>query len=105
MVNTIFMMDAYWMGFMHTKQIKSAIIRDNLSTPPKKRGGDMTGAKNSKTAKTEHDRIIELGVPLVQAGKNLSNVARILKDKHGVERTERSITGTLKKHLDSKESP
>lgn len=99
MVNTIFMMNAYWMGVMHTKQIKSSIIRDNLSTPPKKQGGNMTGGKKSVAAKPEHEKIIELARPLVEKNDSRSNIARILRVRHGIELGQKQITNILKKHF------
>jgi len=94
-IDTIFMMDAYWRAFMHTERIKTPIVLDLIQTPGKKRGGDMTGKKKTDSAKPEHDRIRELAKSLpghlTCAGK-----AEILRRKHGIKLCARQITTILK---------
>jgi hypothetical protein len=84
MVNTIHMMNAYWMGLMHEK-IKNSIIRDNLFTPPKKRGGNMTGLNKKKAAQPEHDRIRALARPYLEKGKRISEVILALRKLKGAD--------------------
>ena len=104
MVDTIYMMNAYWSGFIHTEGIKSSILRDKVHTAPKKAAGKITGQKKADAAKPEHDRIILLSKS-IPAGKSASNIARILKDKHGVKLSSRQIGTILKQDQDSEKAP
>ena len=102
-IDTINMMDAYWMGKIHA-DYKLSILRDRVHTKPKKDAGKMTGQNKKDAAKPEHDRIRMLAKkinPLLSA----SNKAKILKDKHGVKLSARQITTILKQDQNSKNYP
>ena len=98
-IDTINMMDAYWMGKIHA-DYKLNILRDRVHTKPKKTGGNMTGQNKKDAAKPEHDRIRTLAKninPLLSASRK----AKILQDKHGVKLSARQITTILKQVLEA----
>lgn len=94
-VDTIYMMDAYWRGFIHTEKIKTSIIRDGIHTKPKKRGGDMTGKKKEYEAKPEHDRINQEN-RLLKQNLSATRRAEIVKEKLGLTLSIRQITNIFK---------
>ena len=93
-IDTIGMMDAYWMGKIHA-DYKLSILRDQVHTEPKKTGGKMRGKNKEDAAKPEHDRIRTLAKE-INPRLSASAKAKILQDNHGVKLSARWITTILK---------
>lgn len=45
MVDTIYMMDAYWHGFIHTEAIKASILREKCQSTGQQNGGNIRAKK------------------------------------------------------------
>lgn len=95
MIDTIYMMDAYWYGFTHTDCIKTPIILDAVQTPPKKKGGNIRGNQKKEEAKVVHELVMK--IYKTSRTKKYTEIQRILKNKHGIERSSHQIGNIVKK--------
>ena len=96
-IDTINMMDAYWMGKIHA-DYKLNILRDRVHTKPKKTGGNMTGQNKKDAAKPRHDRIREQAAEKWQKNNraSINAVATFIKDRYENDLSVRQISEIIK---------